>query len=388
MAEATAGLAVETRDRDDAIERLRALTELDSPSGDLPRLARVCDMLELRLRELGATTDRVSSPHGPHLRARFQPAGGVAAPDRIVLLAHYDTVWPAGEAGRRPFTVRDGNAHGPGVYDMKGSLAMLELALTLVERSGRALAHEVDAVIVADEEISSPSGREVVTEAAHGAAAVLALEGPHRDGALKTARRGVATIRLQVAGREAHSGIEASAGISATDELIDQIATVRSALAAIPGLEVNLGIVQGGSRPNVVAGHAHADFGVRISAPAAERALLELLAPRPAIRAGAVVQLELVAMRPIWAGEDDSPLMRHVASVGATCGLELVGRAAPGAGDANFTGSLGIPTIDGLGPVGAGAHALDERISVDSLLERARLLALLLVTPLPPRLAG
>ncbi|HLH64457.1 MAG TPA: M20/M25/M40 family metallo-hydrolase [Solirubrobacteraceae bacterium] len=377
-----AGAAAPERER--ALSRLRALVEMDSPSGDAELLSVVCETLAARLSQLGARVERVRGAAGDHLRASLPPVGDPGSARTLLLLAHYDTVWPGGEAARRPFEVREGLATGPGVYDMKASLVMLELALGLLRDRGLAAAQETEIVILSDEEVSSPSGREVVMSAAKRAGAVLGLEGPHADGALKTARRGVATARLLVEGRESHAGIEAGAGVSATDELLDQLQRLRTALDRVPGLELNLGVLRGGTRPNVVAGRASADLGLRIATPDAERRLLALVGERPAVRDGASARFELVAMRPIWPAADQSALMAHVLRVGGALGLRLEGRPAPGAGDANFTGAAGIPTLDGLGPVGAGAHALAERVSIDSLLRRAELLAALLATPLPP----
>src|SRR5262249_47012016 len=154
---------------------------------------------------------------------------GQALGGHILVVGHYDTVWEAGWLASHPFVVRDLVATGPGVLDMKGAIVALELALELLRDSGRALAQPVQVVLVADEEVSSPHGRTAVMDAAAGAAAVVGLEPPHPDGGLKTGRRGVARVRLEVRGREAHAGLAVAGGVSAIDELLDQLVRLRDA---------------------------------------------------------------------------------------------------------------------------------------------------------------
>lgn len=372
-------------DRAAVLARLAELVGLDSPSGDADLLAAARDCLSTRLRELGVDVEVITGPAGDHLRGSLGAAatGSADRRDRLLLIGHYDTVWPAGEARRRPLTVNGDEARGPGVFDMKGSLVALEHALALIRRRRLELPQPVEIVIVADEEVSSPTGRDVVMDAAARARAVLGLEPPHPDGALKTGRRGTAIVGLTVTGREAHAGLDAAAGVSAIDELVDQLVAVRSSLASIPGLELNVGRVSGGSRHNVVAGHATAQLGIRIAAAEAQNQLLRWLETVRPIRDGAAVTAEVVAMRPVWPEAPEDALVAHVSRLAALDGSPIGGRPAGGAGDTNFTGAAGIPTVDGLGPQGHGAHSLTETVRVSSILRQGELLCALLTTPLP-----
>ena len=233
-----------------AVERLARLVELESPSGDVARLAVLRDVLASRLTQLGGMVEVMPGDAGDQLRASFpaRPArasGRGQAGGHILVVGHYDTVWEAGWLASHPFTVNGAVASGPGVLDMKGAIVALELAFELLAGCGLALAQPAQVVLVADEEISSPHGRTAVMAAAAGAAAVVGLEPPHPDGGLKTGRRGVARVRLEVHGREGHAGIIAGAGVSAIDELLDQLVRLRDALPLAADLGWNIGRVSG-----------------------------------------------------------------------------------------------------------------------------------------------
>jgi glutamate carboxypeptidase len=275
-------------------------------------------------------------------------------------------------------------ATGPGTMDMKGALVALELAFELLAGCGLALAQPVQVVLVADEEVSSPHGRTAVMAAAAGAAAVVGLEPPHPDGSLKTGRRGVARVRIEVHGREGHSGIIAGAGVSAIDELLDQLVQLRDALPRAADLGWNIGRVSGGTRANVVAGRASAEIGLRFGTGQTEQATLAAVRGLTPVRPGTTVRAEILSSRPAWPASPANRLAEHVIGLAAGLGEHLGARPAGGAGDTNFTGAAGLPTVDGLGPRGRGAHSRAESVRVDSILRRAELLAVLFATPLPP----
>jgi glutamate carboxypeptidase len=367
-----------------AVERLALLVRLESPSGDVARLGALRDVLAGRLAELGAAVELVPGDAGDHVRAAFPAAGGAPAGGHILVVGHYDTVWEAGWLASHPFTLRDLVATGPGVLDMKGAIVALELAFELLRDSGRSLAQPVRVVLVADEEVSSPHGRTAVMDAASGAAAVVGLEPPHPDGGLKTGRRGVARVRIEVFGREAHAGLAVAAGVSAIDELLDQLAALRDALPRADDLGWNIGRVSGGTRANVVAGRATAEVGLRFGTDETERACYSAIRSLTPVRTGARVAAEVLSSRPAWAPAPGNPLAEHVIALAAGLGERLGARPAGGAGDTNFTGAAGLPTVDGLGPRGRGAHSPAESVRVDSIVRRAHLLAALFATPLPP----
>ncbi|MEU6655321.1 M20/M25/M40 family metallo-hydrolase [Streptomyces sp. NPDC046900] len=383
MAEPAQLLALARTFGDTVLERWERLVALETPSGDADRAAVFGKKLAAGL---AATADRVEQPPGPggdHLVAYWDgletegDAGDGPPAGHTLLVAHSDTVFPAGTVARRPFTLaEDGDTvTGPGVFDMKGSLVAVELAMDLLSRTGATPGRPVRLVVVNDEEIGSPDGSRLVARHAEGAHAVLGLEPPLPGGALKIGRRGVARVRLSVRGVSAHAGLDAALGVSAIDELVDQLAGLRATAASLPDAALNVGTISGGTRANVVADHAEAEIGLRYATSETERALLSaLLEPTP-VRERAALTAETLSHRPAWAMDPANPLAAELTTLAAALGLDLPLGSSGGAGDTNLTGALGIPTVDGLGPAGAGAHGEDEHASLASLLERAALLA-------------
>jgi len=367
-----------------AVARLAHLVRLESPSGDVRLLGALRDVLAERLAQLGGTVELVPGEACDHVRATFPGSGRSPEGGHILVVGHYDTVWEAGWLASHPFTMRGPVATGPGVLDMKGAIVALELAFELLKDSGLPLAQPVRVVLVADEEVSSPHGRTAVMDAAAGAAAVVGLEPPHPDGSLKTGRRGVARVRLEVHGREAHAGLAVAGGVSAIDELLDQLLRLRDALPRAADLGWNIGRVSGGTRANVIAGRASAEVGLRFATRQTERAAFSAVRSLTPVRPGARVVAEILSSRPAWPATPANPLAEHVIGLAAGLGERLGARPAGGAGDTNFTGAAGLPTVDGLGPRGRGAHSPAESVRVDSILRRAELLAVLFLTPLPP----
>jgi glutamate carboxypeptidase len=263
---------------------------------------------------------------------------------------------------------------------MKSGLVAVEMALRALAAAGAAPARRVRLVAVCDEEVGSPTGRTVIERHLDEAVAVLGLESPHPDGALKTARRGSTRILLTVHGREAHAALDPDKGISAIDELFDQVAAVRAAVPGDGTTLFNVGRVEGGTRANVIAGTASAEIGLRFTSAEAERQVLDALTQAEPRRPGAVVEATVLSSRPTWPERADDPLLAGVARIGALLDQQITGRPAAGAGDTNLPGSLGPPTLDGLGPRGRGAHAADESIEIAALAERAALLAALMAS--------
>lgn len=360
-----------------ATSTLQRLVECESPSGDVDRLDRCRDVLVEEFAAAGVTLEVVPGPAGDHLVGTWGPLHG--AP--VLVLGHYDTVWPAGAFGSSPFVVTGDLATGPGVFDMKGGIVGL---LHAIRSSPAGPWHPVRIVLVADEEVGSPSGAAVVERESTDATAVLALESPLAEGTLKVGRRGVARVRLEVTGRAAHAGLDAAAGISAIDELVDQLASLRAAVPDSLDFSLNVGRISGGTRANVVAASASAELGLRFVDDDAEAVVtraLDALTPR---RGGARLTREVLSRRPAWEPTASKALAAHVLAVAAEVGEPGLRTAVSGgAGDANLTGALGIPTVDGLGPRGHGAHAPDETVELPSILRRGELLAALLTRELP-----
>ncbi|BEL07999.1 M20 family metallopeptidase [Actinoplanes sichuanensis] len=355
------------------LDALHRYTLCESPTGDPRSLAALAEVLDADAARAGFHTARETHPTGDHLIWSL-PARGVSG-DPILLLSHYDTVWPVGTLATMPWSVDGDVLRGPGVYDTKAGLAALLSAAGEIKDQDHP---EVRVIVVADEEIGSPSAGDLVRAEAARARAVLGLEPPHPGGDLKTGRRGSTRARIQVTGVEAHAALDPEAGASAIDELVDQLILIRSVVADRPVL-LNTGTIAGGGRTNVVAGQAHADLGLRFSDPADEEAVLGALDRLRPVRDRASVATRLLSHRPTWRpGPAGADLLDRIRVIAAGIGRQVDGRPADGAADTNTAGALGHPTVDGLAPRGGGAHARTEWVSVAGIAERTALLAALL----------
>lgn len=360
--------------------RVRELVSIESPTGDATASRAISEVLTAWWSPFGVVVPTVD-PVGTHLVVDVPGTGARAGSAPVLLLGHSDTVWPTGTlAGAVPW-IDDGTiVRGPGVYDMKAGLVIMHAAVVVLATRG------VDrpplrVVISADEEVGSGTSTGMVIRASAGVAAVLGFESPHPDGALKVGRLGSARVQVRITGRESHAALDPDAGVSAIDELVDQLVALRArcgdVIARRPGdVLVNVGTVAGGGRTNVVPGSASAQLGFRsASAPAHDEVMAALAALRP-VRAGAQVDVDVLTDRPAWAASaSDRDLLARVAAIASRLGQTVTGRPAAGAADTNTTGALGVPTLDGFGPRGGGAHAVSEHISVASLRERVVLLA-------------
>jgi glutamate carboxypeptidase len=352
----------------DAVELLQRLVELESPTGDRERMGHIGRFIAAELEALGARIERRDS----HLIARLGPDGGPP----LVLMAHMDTVWPAGTLPKMPFRVEDGYAWGPGALDMKaGIVTGLEALRSLGEPT-----RPVSFLITADEEIGSPTGRPLVEDLAAGARAALVLEPPVKDGTITTTRSGLARYQLHIRGRAAHAGNGSRAGVSAVDELAHQIIAVHRMGDPAAGIRTNVGQVGGGTGDNVVAGEAWARIDARAWTVDDQRALeASIRGLRPHLDGAAIEVTGGVTRPPMVQTAGAAELVRSAIAIAREGGVDLAENASPGGSDGNFAAAVGTPVIDGLGPTGSGAHAVDERVSLESLGERISLLSALLV---------
>ncbi|GAB2669154.1 M20/M25/M40 family metallo-hydrolase [Kribbella swartbergensis] len=360
------------------IDRLRQYVEHETPTGAVAELNAFADRLVLRYGELGGTARRVSAPTGDHVVADFPGRGPRADEKPLLFLGHHDTVWPIGQLAQMPWREQDGVIHGPGVFDMKGGLVVLETALEQVAGDDH---RPVRVIVTADEEVGSPSARDLVTAESAGVVAAFGLEPPHPNGDLKTSRRGSSRVRIEVTGREAHAALDPGRGVSAIDELVDQLVAVRALVSEYDDVLCNVGTITGGGRTNVVPGNASAELGFRFVDPETERAVLDAVTGLQPVRRDAVLTVSVMSNRPAWqaSGAVDE-LLAKVGEAGRSVGQEVGGAAASGAADTNLTGWLGIPTLDGLGPLGKGAHAVHEQVIAATLAERATLVAAIIRT--------
>ncbi|MEU9187068.1 M20 family metallopeptidase [Streptomyces sp. NPDC048484] len=364
---------------DDLLTDLSALVGLESPSTDKALLdttaASIRSWVEDRLGPPAAWIRHEQVEHGDVLTVTYPGTGTPGKP--VLLICHYDTVWPAGTLAEWPFTVDDGTARGPGVYDMKAGIVTGVWALRALRALG--LPHPtVTFVFTGDEELGSPLSRPLIEDAARDCAAALVLE-PGVGWDVKTERKGVGTFSLTTTGIESHAGNDPAAGASAVHALAELVTRLAAAQDPDAGTTINIGTFDGGTARNVVAGRAHCLVDVRISRQDEADRVDEVLAalrpsdPRVDVLVGG--QWNRPAMRLTPASEALFGLADEVAT-------ELRGPLEPisvgGGSDANFIAALGVPVLDGLGCSGAGPHARHEHVIVDDIPDRVALVAGLL----------
>lgn len=359
----------------DLVARLERLVRIESPSRDAAASEHLAALLAEWWQDAGATVGFEATDAGTSLVAEVAGEG-----EPLLLVGHSDTVWPRGALDAAvPWSIDGDIVRGPGVYDMKSGLLVMVAALERLKgRRHRA----VRAVVVCDEEIGSPTTQALLRRSAEGVSGAIGFESPHPDGALKVGRRGSTRLRLDVTGRASHAALDPQRGISAIDELVDQLVRVRAVVAdpALPSeVLCNVGTISGGGRANVVPAQAQAEIGLRFVDAVTERHVMTALGALTPVRSGAVVETAVLSSRPAWSpSAADARLVAAVSATGRRLGQVVEGRPASGAGDTNLLGSLGIPTVDGFGPRGGGAHAVTEHVSLTSLAERIDLLEALL----------
>lgn len=371
------------RGREEQMLRLlRQFVECESPSHNKPAVDRLGRIVASEWRRRVARVSVLKqAKRGNHVRAELW-LGGARRAGQILVLGHLDTVYPLGSLGQMRFRVKGGSAWGPGAFDMKGGLV---LALAAVDALRLARIHPEKRLVflwTSDEEIGSESSRAAIESEAQRSDAVLVLEpalGP--EGRLKTARKGVGGAEIVVTGRAAHAGVEPEKGVNAVHELALQIAQLMEMNDPRRGLTVQATVAQGGTVSNVIPAEARAQVDIRfgrvVDARAIERKLQNL---RPILK-GARVDVRISPSRPPLertAGVQE--LFRHAQGIAAEIGIALGETATGGGSDGNFTAALGVPTLDGLGAVGDGAHSPLEHVEIRALPERAALLAGLLAT--------
>jgi glutamate carboxypeptidase len=357
------------------LKMLGELVRLESPTEDPAAVNRCVTLLEGWIKASGGKSRRSrQKAAGDLLMGRFGPVRSAAKP--LMLLGHLDTVWPLGTLKKMPFRVGEGRAWGPGVLDMKAGVVMALSALSILQETGQ-LSRPVMLLLNSDEETGSDHSRALTESLAKRCGAVFVLEPAQGvPGAYKTARKGVANYRLQVQGVAAHSGVDFAQGHSAVLELGRQIERASAFTNPARGITVNAGVIGGGTRSNVVPAEAWAEFDVRIAkAVDAQRIDRRFRTLRPVDRQ---CRLEIsggLNRPPMERTAGTVTLFRRAATMAAGLGFQLQEAATGGGSDGNFTSALGIPTLDGMGAVGEGAHAQHESILLDALVPRTALLA-------------
>jgi glutamate carboxypeptidase len=366
---------------DDYVASLEEMVNVDCGSYTTDGVNRIADLCEARFATHGWSVERIAHrPAAGELRlgdlvvGRLEGTGG----PKVLMIGHTDTVFDPGTAAERPFRVEDGRALGPGVSDMKGGLLAGFLAAEVLQEAGFAGFERLTFVCNPDEEIGSPFSREHIRSLAAQADAALVLECARESGAIVSARKGVSDYAVEIVGRAAHAGVEPERGRSAILEAAHKTVALHALNGRWPGVTVNVGVVRGGSRTNVVAERCSIEIDLRspeeetLQAAEAEieRIIGEHTVPDVSVR---------VARggwhRPMEKKDGGARLAALAKEIAAELGLALEDVATGGASDANTTSAAGVPTLDGLGPIGGDAHGPREWLDLTSVVPRVTLLA-------------
>ena len=357
------------------VATIRELVEIESPSDNKAAADRMSRFLAEKFEAIGGHVRlHPAADFGDNLQVDF-PGREKLKP--VLLLGHFDTVYPLGTLETMPCSVSDGRLHGPGALDMKSGIALMLYVIEALETWHAGLPRPVTVFLVSDEEVGSSSSRKITESLAMESAAVLVLEpsaGPH--GAVKTARKGVGEYKLTVRGVAAHAGLDPGKGHSAIVELAHQIAALSKLNDAERGISVNAGVIHGGTRSNVIAAAASAEIDVRIKR-AKQAAMVDrkLRSLKPFDKHCKLTVEGGVNRMPMERNAGVTALYKKALAIAKQIGWKLEEAAVGGGSDGNFTAGMGVPTLDGLGSVGSGAHAAHEHIVISELPRRALLLA-------------
>ncbi|WP_410601021.1 M20 family metallopeptidase [Amycolatopsis sp. lyj-90] len=356
---------------------IETLVRCESPSSDHEAVARSAEVVaDVGRRLLGVEPERIVVDGVTHLRWRFGDG-----PSRVLLLGHHDTVWPHGSLETHPFSVRDGVLRGPGCFDMKAGVVMaLHAAAEVPDRDGLSI------LVTGDEEIGSPSSRALIEETAAGCDAAFVLEASADGGALKCRRKGVSHYRVEVIGRAAHAGLEPEKGINAGIEIAHQILAVAAIADPGAGTSVTPTVVSAGTTVNTVPAAASVAVDVRVWNEAEQLRVDHAMRDLRPVLEGAEVRVTGGINRPPLEESSSAGLFELARELSGELGLgELTSASVGGASDGNYTAGMGVPTLDGLGAVGGGAHADHEHVIVAEVPRRTALLAALVENVLAKR---
>lgn len=361
-------------DADEILAGIREWVEIESPTTDAAAVNRMTDKVQADYAAIGARPERIAGRDGfgDHLLVT-SPWGGDGP--GILVLSHLDTVHDIGTlASRLPFRVQGDVAYGPGIYDMKGGAFLAFAAMRHLARQGRETKLPIRHLCVSEEEVGSPTSRAIIEREARRAKYVLVTEPAREGGRIVTARKGTARFELRIKGRPAHSGARHEDGRSAIKELARQILDLEGMTDYSTGVTVNVGVVSGGTRANVVAEEARAEVDMRVPNPEVGDAAVARVLALQAYDPDVVLTVSGGLNRP---GYEKSPaiegLFQHAKQIAAAIGFELLDLKTGGGSDGNFTAAI-APTLDGLGVDGKGGHTDYEQLYISSLVPRARLM--------------
>ena len=366
---------------DSILKTIKDLVEFESPTTGRQACNRLASYIQTRLVDLGMNVQRIPvSDFGDHITAAF-PEDKQKEPG-ILILGHFDTVWPMGELAARPVRIENNRMTGPGIYDMKSGIALALHAVEYMKRANIPSKLPIRMLWNSDEEVGSPTSRSLIEAMADNAKYVLVFEpGDLPGGAVNTFRKGVMEYRIDVKGKSAHAGANHEKGRNANCELARQIIKLESLTDYRSGTTVNVGRIEGGTRSNVVAEHAWAEVDIRTETAVETNRIQQILADIEPEGGG----FELTAARlkerpPLEKHEKVAALYQKARKAAESFGLTLPERFSGGASDGNFTAAMGKATLCGIGAVGDGAHAAHEFIAVDWIAGRMAIIVKLLET--------
>ncbi len=360
------------------LEDLRVVVGIDSGTGQVDGIAQIAKFLARRLTSLDYSVKIYHDDlYGDTLISRRHGWGST----RILLLGHMDTVYPEGTAAQRPMTVRDGKIFGPGVADMKGGLLNVLYALDFLAAMESRPFKTITFICNPDEEVGSPSSRSIIEDEAARADCALVLEAAWEDGSVISSRKGRGVFTLTVKGKAAHAGAAPEEGASAHVEMAYQVLNLHSLNGCLPGVTVNVGTLKGGTRPNVVPDWAEAQIDVRAAtlsdAEVVQKKMMELVASTHVPGTNATLTGSWTRF-PMEKTRRTAQLVTFAQLTARELGFEVRDIHSGSSSDANLVAAMGIPTLDGLGPVGGAEHSLEEYILMDSIVPRTAMLARLI----------
>jgi glutamate carboxypeptidase len=357
------------------VSHLKRITAIESPSTDKAAVDRLGAVMADELRQLGAAvTVEAQTAVGDHVIGRWG-----SGRDGILIMCHMDTVYGLGTLARQPLREGDGKLFGPGVIDMKASLALTLVVLAQLRAHARWPARSITTLFTSDEEIGSEHSRALIEQLARESALVLCMEPALAGGALKTERKGIGAMTITTTGRATHAGADHENGRNAIEEMAHHILTAQSLTDYAQGTTVSVGVVSGGTRANVVPDAARAEVDYRVATPAeAERLQTWMRSRQPMLRGTSVAVTGGINRPPMPRDAVMQATFARAKAIAGDLGMALTEGSTGGGSDANFVAPLGVPVLDGLGAQGNGAHSEREHILLASLPERAALLAALL----------
>ena len=361
--------------KQEMIRLLEQIVNIDSGSNTKSGIDKISTLLKTKFERLDFLVEVIEEKEfGNHLVIQHRDA----TDPEIIILGHMDTVFPDGTASSRPFNMKGNRAFGPGVIDMKASLVSLYYALTAMKQAGKKGYQNVQIIFNSDEELGSPSSREIIRRHAVNKKYALILEAARPDGSLVTARRGGGQFKILIEGKSAHAGLEPEKGRNAIEELAHKIIRLQQLTNYKEGIHVNVGIINGGTAANTIPAEAVALVDVRVSELQQVQTVqnqIEKICATTYIEGTKTQLIGEIDRMPIEKTESIASMLEVIKQVGEKIGVVITDTATGGSSDGSFTFAAGVATIDGLGPVGGYFHSENEYLEVPSLIERTQLLA-------------